>query len=183
MRKLIYGINISIDGCCNHTAFRPTEDTYDYFIRLWDDVDQLVYGRKTYELMFPYWAEVLDDPDATKEELDFAKRITAINKLVFSKTLHSVGDNAQLAQDDLVTEIYKLKQMPGKNISTGGIDLPSQLMAHDLVDEYHFLVHPVLVGKGMHLFDYTSLPENKNLKLIDKKVFDSGAIALHYGKG
>jgi len=133
--------------------------------------------------MFPYWAEVPDDPDATKEELDFAKRITAINKLVFSKTLHSVGDNAQLAQDDLVTEIYKLKQMPGKNISTGGIDLPSQLMAHDLIDEYHFLVHPVLVGKGIHLFDYTSLPENKNLKLIDKKVFDSGAIALHYGKG
>lgn len=183
MRKLIYGINISIDGCCNHDAFRPVEEVYDHYIKLFNDVDQIVYGRKTYELMFPYWIEVLDDPDATGHELEFSRSITAINKFVFSKTLTSVGENAQLAKGDLATEINRLKQLPGKNISLGGIDLPSQLMKLDLVDEYHFLVHPVLVGKGVHLFDYIELAGSKNLKLVDKKAFKSGAVALHYVKG
>jgi len=183
MRKLIYGINISIDGCCNHDAFRPVEEVYEHYIQLFDDVDQIIYGRKTYELMFPYWQEVLDEPGASPQELEFAKRITAINKFVFSKTLTSVGVNAQLAKADLVTEINRLKQLPGKNISLGGVYLPSQLMALDLVDEYHFLVHPVLAGKGVNLFDYIELPGNKNLKLVDKKAFNSGAVALHYAKG
>jgi len=182
MRKIVYGINISIDGCVGHSTFNPSEDVYDYFINLLNEADQIVYGRKTYELMFPYWSDVLSDPTASKDELSFAKTITAINKLVFSKTLTSVGDNARLAKDDFATEIQRLKQQPGKNISLGGVDVPSQLMALGLVDEYHFLVHPVLVGRGVHLFDYGSLTKNINLEAVNVTTFKSGCTAFHYAK-
>src|ERR1700743_2239090 len=120
MRKVVYGINISIDGCVDHTAFSPSENVYDYFINLLSDADQIIYGRKTYELMFPYWSDILTDPTATEDELSFAETITAIDKMVFSKTLYSVNDNTRIMRDNLEEEILRLKQLPGKDISFGG---------------------------------------------------------------
>lgn len=182
MRKVVYGINISIDGCVDHTAFNPSENVYDYFINLLSNADQIIYGRKTYELMFPYWSDILSDPTATKDELSFAETITAIDKMVFSKTLDSVKDNTRIMRDNLEEEILRLKQLPGKDISIGGVDLSSQIMALGLVDEYHFLVHPILVGKGVHLFEYAGLNENINIELVNVKTFKSGCLALQYAK-
>jgi len=182
MRKIIYGINISIDGCCDHTKFGGSEETHVYFTDLLRDVDLIIYGRKTYELMVPYWPEVARNNAGTKTELDFAKTFNAIDKVVCSTSSTSVPDNTKVISENLAEEILKLKRQPGKNISLGGVSLPAALMSFGLVDEFYFLVHPIIVGQGKRLFDSTNLATTLNLKLADSKTLQSGCIALHYVK-
>jgi len=74
MRKLIYAINLSVDGCCDHTKLSGGEDVHEYFTALMQDVDLLVYGRKTYELMVPYW------PNVPKINLGKQKQQTSLPK-------------------------------------------------------------------------------------------------------
>jgi dihydrofolate reductase len=83
---------------------------------------------------------------------------------------------------NLHDEILKLKQEPGKNILVGGVSLPSQLIELGLVDEYRFIVGPILAGKGRRLMDGVSLPEKLHLKLVESKTFKSGCVALRYLK-
>src|SRR5205814_6901228 len=83
---------------------------------------------------------------------------------------------------NLHDEILKLKQEPGKNILVGGVSLPSQLIELGLVDEYRFVVGPILAGEGRRLMDGVSLPEKLHLKLVESKPFKSGCVALHYLK-
>ncbi|HWF44862.1 MAG TPA: dihydrofolate reductase family protein [Candidatus Kapabacteria bacterium] len=182
MRNLIYSINISVDGCCDHTHFNPDEEMMDYFTHTMDDVDLLVYGRKTYELMVPYWPDVANAQSGTKAENEFAQRLTAIDKVVFSKTLDRVEGNTKIVREDPGAEILKLKEGAGKKIAIGGVSLPSQLMERGLIDEYYFVVYPVIVAEGRRLLEGASLPEKLNLKLVDTKIFQSGAIGLHYLK-
>lgn len=182
MRNVIYGINVSIDGCCDHTKFGPDEETFEFFTNLMKEADLIIYGRKTYELMVPCWPDVAKAGSDRKVELDFAEVFTAIDKVVFSKTLQGADENTRIVRDNLEEEILKLKQQPGKKISIGGVDLPTQLMALGLIDEYYFVVHPVVVGEGRKLWDDVSLAEKLNLKLVDYKVSKSGCLALHYLK-
>jgi dihydrofolate reductase len=185
MRKLIYGINLTLDGCCDHTKGIANDEIHEYFAQLMRDVDTLVYGRKTYELMFPFWPDVARDQSGTTKAMnDFADAFTAVkNVVVFSRSLETVeGKNTRIVRSNLQDEILKLKQEPGKNISTGGVDIPSQLVELGLVDEFHFVLHPVVVGEGRRLFDTMSLPERLQLQLVESKIFDSGFIALHYAK-
>ncbi|HTD98538.1 MAG TPA: dihydrofolate reductase family protein [Mucilaginibacter sp.] len=180
MRNVIFGINLSIDACYDHTKFNGDEEIHAYFAELMQDVDLSVSGRKMYELMFPYWSNVAKTPTGVKATDDFAQGITAIDKIVFSKTLQSVEGNARILRDDLEGEIRKLKQQPGKKISIGGVSVRSQLMALGLIDEYFFVIHPLLVGEGKRLLEDTSLPEKLNLKLVEAKIFKSGCVGLHY---
>lgn len=182
MRKVIYGINLSADGCCDHTKFGGSEETHQYFTDLMADVDLVIYGRKTYQLMVPYWPDVAKKQSGIKTIDDFARTFDAIDKIVVSRSLREVEGNTRIIHDNLEEEIRKLKQEPGKNISIGGVSLPSELIRLGLVDEIHFLVHPVIVGEGRRLFADTRLLEQLNLKLVDSKVFASGCIALHYLK-
>ena len=87
-----------------------------------------------------------------------------------------------IVRDDPQDEIRRLKQGPGKNIMLGGVDLPSQLIEHDLVDEYHFVIHPIIAGEGRRLFDRVSLPEKLHLTLAESKTFRSGCTAYRYVK-
>lgn len=181
MRKLIFAINITVDGCVDHTKIIPAEDTFEYFINLLRDVDLQVFGRKTYQLMVPYWPDVANDPSATKSDREFADAFVSLNKLVVSRSLASVEDrNTRIVRANVHDEIVKLKQQPGKDILVGGVDVASQLIQLGLVDEYRFVVSPVIVGEGRRLLDGVSLPERLQLRLIDSKIFESGSIALHY---
>ena len=81
---------------------------------------------------------------------------------------------------NLKDEIIKLKQQPGKDILVGGVDIPTQLIELGLVDEYRFMVSPVIAGEGRRLLESVSLPERLRLKLVDSKIFKSGSVALHY---
>ena len=182
MRNVFYAINLSTDGCCDHTKFGGSEEMLDYYTNLMHDVDLIVYGRKTYELMVPYWPDIAKSQSETKAENDYARVFTAINKVVVSKSLTSAEGNTKIIRDNLRDEFLKLKQQPGKRISVGGVDLPGQLIALNLVDEFYFVVHPVIVGEGRRLFEDTALPGKLNLKLAESQVLKSGAVALHYLK-
>lgn len=182
MRKVIYGINLTADGCCDHSKGIAGEAIHEYFTDLMQDVDLMVYGRKTYELMVPYWPEVAKNQSGTKLENEFARVFTAIDKVVFSKSLESAEGNTRIIRANLRDEFLKLKQEPGKNISIGGVDLPSQLIALGLVDEFHFVIHPVIAGEGRRLLDETVLQEQLQLKLVESKILKSGFVALHYLK-
>lgn len=185
MRKLIYAINLSLDGCVDHTKFVSvvSDELFDYSIQLIQNADLLVYGRKTYQIMVPYWPDVAKDPSSSKADKEFAQAFNSAEKLVFSRSLAGAEEaNTRIVRTDLRDEILKLKQEPGKNILVGGVDIPSQLIKLGLVDEYHFIVGPILAGAGRRLLEGVSLPEGLQLTLVDSKVFKSGCVALHYSK-
>ena len=183
MRKLIFAINITLDGCVDHTKFNPDEETFEYFMHLMRGVDLQVFGRKTYQLMVPYWPDVAKDQSATKADKEFARAFVSIKKVVFSRSLDSAEDkNTRIVRTNLRDEMLKLKQEQGKNILVGGVDIPSQLIELGLVDEYRFVVSPILAGEGRRLLDGVSLPEKLRLKLVESKIFKSGSVALHYLK-
>ena len=183
MRNLVYAINLSLDGCCDHTKGMVDEELFEFYIQLVRDADLLVYGRKTYQLMVPYWANVANDPSETKSDIAFGKAFVSKNKVVFSRTLETAEDaNAKIVRTNLRDEILKLKQEPGKYILAGGVDIPSQLIELGLVDEYRFVVGPFIAVEGRRLMEGVSLPKILQLKLVESKVYKSGSVALHYVK-
>jgi dihydrofolate reductase len=183
MRKLIFAINITLDGCCDHTKQFVDDETLEYFTPLTREADLQVFGRKTYELMVPYWPDVAKDQSATKADSEFARAFVSINKVVFSRSLDRAEDkNTRIVRTDLRDEILKLKQEPGKNILVGGVDVPSQLIELGLVDEYRFVVGPIVAGEGRRLLEGVSLPERLQLKFVESKTFKSGCVALRYLK-
>ncbi|HZR57276.1 MAG TPA: dihydrofolate reductase family protein [Terriglobales bacterium] len=183
MRSVIYAINITLDGCCDHTKTIADEELLEYYAHLLRDFDLLVYGRKTYELMVPYWPDVAKDQSAAKADIEFAQAFVSKKKIVFSRSLASAEDeNTRIVRTNLRDEILKLKQEQGKNILVGGVDIPSQLIELGLVDEYRFVVGPILAGEGRRLMEGVSLPEKLRLKLFESKPFKSGCIALRYLK-
>jgi dihydrofolate reductase len=185
MRNVIYAINITLDGCCDHTKFNPDDETLEYFTHLTRDADTFVYGRKTYQLMVPYWPDVAKNPsEQTKADYEFAKAFDAINKIiVFSQSLDSPeGKRTRIVRTSLHDEVLKLKQEQGKDILTGGVSIPSQLVELGLIDEYHFVVHPIVLGEGTRLFEGVNLQEKLQLKLAESKTFKSGCVALRYLK-
>jgi dihydrofolate reductase len=184
MRNVIFAINITLDGCCDHTKQMADEETHEYFTRLiQQEVDLFVYGRKTYQLMVPYWPDIAKTHSETKAENEFADAFVCVNKVVFSRTLDSAEDkNTRIVRANLRDEILKLKQEPGKNILTGGVSVPSQLIELGLVDEYCFVVSPTVAGEGTRLLEGVSLRERLQLKLVESKIFKSGCVALRYLK-
>jgi dihydrofolate reductase len=120
MRNVIYGINISIDGACDHTVFNPDEEIYKYFTRQMHDVDLVVYGRKTYELMVPYWPDVAKEQSGTKAENEFAETLTSIDKIVFTRTLNSADGNTRIIRENPEAEIRKLKQQREEKYQSAG---------------------------------------------------------------
>ena len=183
MRNLIFAINISIDGCCDHTKMLADAEVHDYFTHLLqDEIDLMVFGRKTYELMIPYWPQIAKTQSGTKSENDFARAFDAIPRIVFSRSLATAEAKTKIIRANLRDEILKLKQQPGKKMLAGGVALASQLIELGLVDEFHFVVQPIIAGDGTRLLQGIALPQRLQLKLIDSKPFKSGCLALHYLK-
>lgn len=181
MRKLIYGINLSLDGCCDHTKFSGGDDILDYYRELLEGVDLIIYGRKTYDLMVPFWPEVAQTQSLNEAGNAFAKVFANLQRAVVSNSIDNVDDEQTIIiRDNLKEEIIRLKQLPGKAISTGGVELPARLIEWDLVDEFHMVVHPVIVGEGRRLFTEMSLPECLGLKLAASNTLNSGCVALRY---
>jgi dihydrofolate reductase len=185
MRNLIFAINMTLDGCCDHTKFNPPPDDelLEHYTKLLRGVDLLVYGRKTYQLMVPYWPDIAKSQSETKADTDFAQAFVSREKIVFSRSLTSAEDeNTRIVRTNLRDEILKLKQEQGKDILVGGVDVPSQLMQLGLIDEYRFVVMPTIAGEGRRLMEGVSLSWNLQLKLVESKLFKSGCVALRYSK-
>jgi dihydrofolate reductase len=157
MRNLIFAINTTLDGSVDHTNQVADDQAHEYFTDLLREVDLLVFGRITYQLMVPFWPEVAKNQSMDKASNEFAKAFDSINKIVFSRTLDSAEDkNTRIVRTNLRDEIFKLKQEDGKNILVGGVSIPLQLMELGL--------------------------ERLQLKLVDSKIFKSGCVALRYLK-
>ena len=132
--------------------------------------------------MVPYWPDIAKSQSETKAENEFARTFDSKNKIVFSKSLSIVEDNSRIIRGEIKDEILKLKQEPGKSILAGGVDIPSQLIELGLVDEFRFVVQPIIAGEGRRLLEGKSLPEKLRLKLVESKILKSGCVALRYLK-
>jgi dihydrofolate reductase len=183
MRNVIFAINITLDGCVDHTKQVADDETHEYFTDLLREVDLLVFGRITYQLMVPFWPDVAKNQSMTKASNEFARTFDSIEKIVFSRSLDGVENkNTRIVRTNLRDEIVRLKQEPGKNILVGGVDVPSQLIELGLVDEYRFVVGPVVAGEGRRLLEGVDLRETLQLKFVESRIFESGCIALRYLK-
>lgn len=182
MRTVTFGMNISLDGYCDHTIFNPDMELHDYFTGMMEDVDLLFFGRVMYQLMFPYWADVAKNQSGTADENKFAERLTSIDKVVVSRSLEDVQENTRIVRSNPAEELRKLKQQPGKKISVDSVSMLPELIAAGLIDEFRLVVHPLMVGTGRRLLDTGNLHEKLNLKLVDTRVFKSGYVAHHYLK-
>jgi len=133
--------------------------------------------------MVPYWPDIAKSQSETKADIEFAQAFVSKKRVVFSRSLDSVEDkNTRIVRTSLRDEILKLKQEQGKNILVGGVDVPSQLTELGLIDEYRFVVMPIIAGEGRRLFESVNLPEKCQLKLVESKTFNSGCVALRYLK-
>jgi len=178
MRKLVAGINMTLDGVCDHTAVSADEELHQHYADLLYGADAILYGRITYQLM-EYWKPLVKNPTGNKVADDFAVVMDKITKIVFSHTLKSLDwESARLANRDIEEEVRDLKQQPGRDILVGSPSLIIALMNLDLVDECQFCVHPVIAGSGLPLFEKIS--KRISLKLLKTKTLGGGAVVLYY---
>lgn len=181
MRPLRYSINVTLDGCVDHRAGSTDEELHRYWAENLAQADALLFGRVTYEMMEAAWR-----PSATGVMpewmadwmVPFARAIDAAKKYVVSSTLDRVDWNAELVRGDLEKAVLQLKQAPGKGMFAGGVRLPLALAELGLIDEYEFVVHPRLAGHGPTLF--AGLSKYVDLRLLGRREFGSGAVALRY---
>jgi dihydrofolate reductase len=141
-----------------------------------EEVDTLLFGRVTYEMMASYWPT----PEAREGDPKTAAAMNDLPKLVASRTLDQVGwENSTLVRGDVAEELARLKQQPGKDIAIfGSFDLTVSLLPAGLVDELRIMVSPLLLGDGLSLFRTAS--GRTSLKLLDVRRFDSGNVLLTY---
>lgn len=179
MRKIIFGINTTINGFADHTVGIADDALHNFFSDLLDKVDVILYGRKTYQLMESFWPIASNDPESTADIKRFARTINSIKKIVFSFSLNEVNwQNSILADDSLFKTVNKLKSEDGKNIAVGSLSLAAQLLNQNLIDEFWFAVHPVITEKGPRLFEGVDV--HLNLKLVNSITLSSGVVIHHY---
>lgn len=181
MRPLRFSINVTLDGCYDHTVGIPDEDLHRNAEAYIAGTDALLLGRKTYQLIESAWRLPSSGqwPDWMPPWMQpFAKTMDAAKKYVVSSTLKEVDWNSELVRGDLATFVKQLKQQPGKGIGVGGVQLAHALTEMGLIDEYQIVVHPRIAGRGPTLF--AGLSKMVDLKLVGREEFGSGAVALRY---
>jgi dihydrofolate reductase len=181
VRPLRYAINVTLDGCCDHRVGIADEELHHYFAADLERADALLFGRVTYEMMEAAWRPSAPGtwPDWMADWMvPFAQAIDSAKKYVVSGTLDHVDWNAELLRGDLGKAVQQLKQEPGKGLAVAGVTLPLALADLGLIDEYEFVVQPIVAGHGPTLL--AGLRERLELKLVGRREFRSGAVALRY---
>jgi dihydrofolate reductase len=182
VRPLRYSINVTPDGCCDHRAGSPDEESHRYATATVARADALLFGRVTYQMMEAAFREPARTgvrPDWMEPWMvPFAHAIDAAKKYVVSGTLDRVDWNAELLRGDLAAAVRRLKAEPGNGLYVGGVTLPLALAELGLIDEYEFIVQPRIAGHGPAPF--AGLSKSVDLKLVGRQEFASGAVALRY---
>jgi dihydrofolate reductase len=183
MRKLIVSERMTLDGVFD-------ADTMDqWFMPYHSDAsaeiikegvlacDVYLLGRTTYEMLAPYWSSLKNN------EMGVADKLNSVAKYVVSSTLEKADwHNSTIIKENVVAEITRLKEQPGQEILIhGSATLVHSLLETDLIDEYQFLVYPIIMGSGKHFFKNGS--HLKRLKLVDAKAFNTGVLLLTYQPG
>ncbi len=167
---------MTIDGFCDHRAGIPDEELHQHYAELLNNADAVLYGRITFELM-GFWKTLVEKPSGEKTMDDFAIAMNKIPKIVFSHTLKTTDwDSAKLATQPLEEVVSELKQQSGRDILIGSRSLIVQLANLNLIDEYQLCIHPVVIGKGLPLFD--KINDRTVFKLLKTKTFESGAFII-----
>lgn len=173
MAKLVFAMNVSLDGYVDHVGFAPDAQLFRHWIEQVRGLTGSLYGRRLYEIM-RYWDE--DQPGWTSEERDFAAAWRSMPKWVVSKSLKAAGPNATLFGGDVATVVRDLKaRLPGE-IAVGGPALAQSLTGLGLIDEYRLYFHPVVLGSGRPFFAGPCPP----LRLIASDRVGEAAIRLTY---
>jgi dihydrofolate reductase len=173
MAKLVFGMNQSLDGYVDHTAFAPSPGLFRHFITEAQGQAGSVYGRTMYEIM-RYWDD--EHPEWDAPEREFAVAWRQQQKWVVSRTLTSVGPNATLVGDDLDGAIRALKAEREGEIEVAGPNLARSLTALGLIDEYRIYLHPVVLGAGAPYFAGPRPP----LRLVTTDRMDGDVLRLTY---
>jgi dihydrofolate reductase len=182
MRKVIYSTMVSLDGFVegpNHNLdwHIVDEELHSFINDQQSAIDTYLFGRRMYEVMV-YWDTADKDPSNPEYMLEYARIWKGIHKIVFSKTLKQVQDNATLSRGSIAEEVVKLKAQTGRDISVGGATIASSLGQLGLIDEYRLFINPVILGSGSPIFP---APGKKiDLRLVDTYTFHSGVVLLRY---
>ena len=183
MRKVIYCLNVSLDGFIEDSNgsldwSNPDEELHRFFNEQEREFDFQLYGRRIYENMAAHWTTAHTNPSAPAYEIEYARIWQSIPKIVFSKTLQQVGENARLVSDNIAEEVTALKAQSGKDMVVCCAGLAASFMRLDLIDEYRPVVHPVVLGGGKPMFP--ALDKIISLRLIETRRFGSGVVLLRY---
>lgn len=171
MAKLVFGMNQSLDGYVDHTAFAPDPTLFRHFIEQVGGLTGSLYGRRIYETM-----RVWDDDEWSGEDLEFAKAWRNQPKWVVSRSLKAVGPNAALVGDDLEAAVRRLKTDLAGEIDVAGPELAQSLADLGLIDEYRLYLHPVVLGRGKPFFAGARSP----LRLVGSDRIGADVIRLTY---
>ncbi|WP_067722534.1 dihydrofolate reductase family protein [Nocardia yamanashiensis] len=174
MRKLIYGITVSLDGYINDRDGRidwtePDDELHQFHNDRYRELEVGIHGRRLYELMADYWPTV--PADASPIMREFGELWTNKPKVVFSRTLPEVHWNSRLVRDNAVEEVRAIKADGDGVIEVGGADLAASLIPHDLIDEYQVYIAPVLLGGGTPMFP--ALEKRIPLRLVETRQFST----------
>lgn len=183
MRKLIYGMNVSLDG---YTAAAgddlgwsvPSDELFQFWSDQLEATDLTLYGRKLWQGMSSHWPTADQQPGATPAHIEYARRWRDLSKVVFSSTIDKVDWNARLVTGDAVAEITRLKAEDGGPMNICGATLAGAAMRAGLIDEYMLATAPVLVGGGTPFF--AALDNWVNLKLVETRTLSGGLILTRY---
>lgn len=181
-------MTLSLDGYFegpgHDISWHRVDDEFNRFaIEQFGEADIIMFGRRTYQLMESSWPKVAEDPAASKDDREIARLMNNANKVVFSRTLKEVEEkenwkNVTLVHDLDPEEIRLLKEQPGKGIWVGGSDLALSFIKEGLIDEFRFMVDPVVLGAGTPIFK--GLGSELDLELVDVRRFASGNVLLSY---
>jgi len=186
--KLFTFMTISLDGFFegrdHDISWHNVDDELNKFaIELLRETDTILFGRRTYELFEDFWPKAVDDPKISKDNLEKARLINNMNKVVFSKTLTKVEErenwrNVKLIRDVNSEEIKRWKRESGKDLCIGGSNLALSFAQLGLIDEIRIMVDPIVLGEGTRLFE--GIKDKLNLSLLKTRTFKSGNVLLYY---
>jgi dihydrofolate reductase len=183
MRKLIYGMNVTLDGYIAAAGddigwSAPSDELFQWWLDQERAIGLLLYGRKLWETMSSYWPTGDQRPNATPAQIAFARNWRDTPKVVFASTMKQLDWNARVVTGDAVTEIAGLKAEGGDPMRIGGATLAGAAMRAGLIDEYTIVTHPVLVGGGTSFF--TALDRWVHLDLVETRTFPGGVVLTRY---
>ena len=183
MGKLIYSMNVSLDGFVETTDHSLDWANVDDELHGWFNdqsrmLDASIYGRRMYEVMAGYWPTAEEDPSGTDVMRDYARIWKPLPKIVFSTTLDRVEHNARLVRGDVGEVLDGLRREFGGTIDVSGPNVAGQFVQRGLVDEYHLVVHPIVLGSGTPFWPALDAPHS--LRLIATREFRSGTEVRSY---
>jgi dihydrofolate reductase len=179
MGLLTFGINVTLDGCCDHREGIADDELHRYFTRLMDEAGAMLWGRVTYELMESAWPAVARDEKAPATMREWALKLEAKPKYVVSASRRDFPwSNTVRVEGDLHEAVRQLKEKTPRGVLVGSPALSAALERLGLIDEYRLVVHPILAGHGPLLFQ--GLERSRRLELVSTERFESGVMALHY---